>query len=187
MRVFHIALAADWAAAQQSGRYTVSTRGRSLAEEGFIHASRGDQWQRIRELVYADVTEPLVLLVIETDRLEVPVVDEAPDPTSDETFPHIYGALDPGAVVDALPLDPAGPGPDAPPATASFSRLFLQEITFRAALALGVMVIAGAAGLAAQLVYGDTVALVVALLALVAAVGGALLLSRRRDRMLDGG
>lgn len=187
MRIFHIALAADWAAAQEAGRYTVSTRGRSLAEEGFIHASRGDQWQRIRDLVYADVTEPLVLLVIETGRLDAPVVEEAPDGAAGETFPHIYGALDTDAVVDVLPLDPAGPDTEAPPATTSFSRLFLEEIAFRAALGLGVMVIAGAAGLTAQLVYGDTVALVVALLALVAAVVGALLLSRRRDRMLDGG
>ena len=45
-----------------AGGYTTSTRGRTLAEEGFIHAVRADQWQGVRERYYADVDEPLVLL-----------------------------------------------------------------------------------------------------------------------------
>ena len=40
MRIFHIATAADWAEAQRTGSYTTSTRGRSLEQEGFVHASR---------------------------------------------------------------------------------------------------------------------------------------------------
>lgn len=49
---------------------------------GFIPASRGDQWQRVREEHYADVEDPLLLLTIETDRLQVPVVgEEAPGGT----------------------------------------------------------------------------------------------------------
>ena len=46
-RIFHIATVADWDEARRQGRYTTSTRGRTLAEEGFIHASRGDQWQAV--------------------------------------------------------------------------------------------------------------------------------------------
>src|SRR5436190_20221908 len=91
--IFHLALASDWAAAQEAGAYTMSTRGRTLAEEGFIHASRGDQWTAVRERFYADVTEPLLLLQIDTDRLDVPVVVEPAVPGSTETFPHIYGPL----------------------------------------------------------------------------------------------
>jgi uncharacterized protein (DUF952 family) len=102
-RIYHIASAADWAEACRLGRYTTSTRGRTLAEEGFIHASRADQWERVRQRFYAGVTEPLVLLVIDTDRLDVPVVDEAV-PDADETFPHVYGPLDPAAVVQVVPL-----------------------------------------------------------------------------------
>ncbi len=102
-RIFHIAIAADWEEAQRRGHYSTSTRGRTLAEEGFIHASRADQWEAVRERYYADVTEPLVLLVIDSDRLDVPVVEEAV-PGSAETFPHVYGALDPAAVVQAVPL-----------------------------------------------------------------------------------
>ena len=69
VRIFHIALRSEWDAARRAGSYTTSTRGRTLAEEGFIHASRGDQWQQVYDAFYADVTEPLVLLVIDTDRL----------------------------------------------------------------------------------------------------------------------
>ena len=104
-RIFHIATLADWEAARRSGSYTTSTRGRTLTEEGFIHASHADQWPGVRELFYADVTEPLVLLEIDPDRLGVPVVEEVP-PGADRAFPHIYGALDVAAVVTATPLDP---------------------------------------------------------------------------------
>ena len=105
--IFHVATAADWEAAQASGSYTTSTRGRTLAEEGFLHASRADQWQGVLERYYADVGEPLVLLVVDADRLGVPVLEEAV-PGSDDTFPHVYGALDPAAVVRVLPLDAVG-------------------------------------------------------------------------------
>ena len=99
MRIFHIATAADWADAQRAGAYTTSTRGVTLEEEGFIHASRADQWEGVRAAYYADVTEPLVLLEIDTDLLEAPVVEELPAPSATETFPHVYGAIPPTAVV----------------------------------------------------------------------------------------
>jgi uncharacterized protein (DUF952 family) len=103
VRIFHIATAADWAQARRLGRYTTSTRGRTLAEEGFIHASRADQWESVRQRFYADVTQPLVLLEIDTDLLDVPVREEAV-PDSEETFPHVYGPLDVAAVVRVVPL-----------------------------------------------------------------------------------
>ena len=150
MRLFHIATSADWEAAQRSGRYTTSTYGVSLAEEGFIHASRGDQWQGVRERFYAEVTEPLVLLVIDSDLLDVPVVEEA-SPGTDETFPHLYGALDPAAVVQVLPIDQQA-DPQADQQTdqqtnhetvtsdsPSFSRLFFAEMFHNLMLAVLVM------------------------------------------------
>ena len=102
MRIFHIATAADWAAAQESGAYTTSTRGVSLADEGFIHASREDQWEGVRERYFADADDPLLLLAIETDLLGVPVVEE--EVPGGETFPHVYGAIPPVAVVLVTPL-----------------------------------------------------------------------------------
>lgn len=104
MRIFHVATLADWTGAQESGAYTTSTVGVTLEEEGFLHASRADQWEAVRARYYADVTEPLVLLEIDTDLLDVPVVEEPPAPGATETFPHIYGALHPAAVVAVTPL-----------------------------------------------------------------------------------
>ena len=104
MRIFHIATLTDWESAQQSGAYTTSTLGVTLEEEGYIHASRSDQWEGVRAAFYADVREPLVLLEIDTDLLDVPVVEEVPAPGVTETFPHVYGAIPPSAVVSVQPL-----------------------------------------------------------------------------------
>jgi uncharacterized protein (DUF952 family) len=54
---------------------------------------------------YRDADEPLVLLTIETDQLEVPWQE---DRVGDDTFPHIYGPLSPQAVVAVAPLDDRG-------------------------------------------------------------------------------
>jgi uncharacterized protein (DUF952 family) len=100
MQIHHIATAADWAQAQERGEYTTSTLGRTLAEEGYIHASRADQVDGVFAGFYADVTEPLVLLTIDTDLLGVPVVEESPAPGVEETFPHVYGAIPVAAVLE---------------------------------------------------------------------------------------
>lgn len=104
MRIFHLATLADWEAAQAAGAYTTSTRGVTLEQEGYIHASRADQWEGVRAAFYADVTEPVVLLEIDTDLLDVPVVEEPPAPGVAETFPHVYGAIRPDAVVGVTAL-----------------------------------------------------------------------------------
>ncbi len=102
--IFHLALASDWAAAQAAGEYAISTRGRTLAEEGFIHASRADQWPTIRDRFYADVTESLVLLEIDPARLTCPLVVEFVA-EADDSFPHLYGPLNLDAVLRATTLD----------------------------------------------------------------------------------
>lgn len=104
MRIFHIATLADWEAAEDSGAYTTSTLGVTLEQEGYIHASRADQWEGVRSAFYAGVTEPLVLLEIDTDLLDAPVVEEIPAPGMTETFPHVYGAIRPATVVAVRPL-----------------------------------------------------------------------------------
>jgi uncharacterized protein (DUF952 family) len=104
VRIFHIATVEDWERAQRTGAYTTSTRGVTLEEEGFLHASRADQWEAVRERYYTDAPEPLVLLEIDTDLLDVPWVEEPPGPDATETFPHVYGRLSPHAVVAVHPL-----------------------------------------------------------------------------------
>jgi uncharacterized protein (DUF952 family) len=136
VRIFHIATVADWEAARRTGTYTTSTYGVPLADEGFIHASRGDQWQGVRDRYYGQVTEPLLLLAIDPDRLSAPVVEESP-PGTEETFPHIYGPIDPDAVVQVIPL---GTGRDPRTAGAqSFGRLFAAEVFHNLLLAVLVM------------------------------------------------
>jgi uncharacterized protein (DUF952 family) len=104
-QIFHIATHADWEAARRDDAYTTSTRGRTLAEEGFIHAARAEQVQPVLDRYYADAGEPLVLLVIDPDRLGAEVRVE---PVGDDTYPHVYGPIEPAAVAEVHPLDAAG-------------------------------------------------------------------------------
>lgn len=105
--VHHLALASDWTAALAVGEYAVSTRGRTVAEEGFMHLSFPAQVQGVAERYYADVREPLVLLDVDTDlarsagRFVVEPANPA-DPASPR-FPHLYAALPTSAVVSARP------------------------------------------------------------------------------------
>ncbi|QGG96392.1 DUF952 domain-containing protein [Actinomarinicola tropica] len=101
--IYHIARRALWDEAVRTGRYEQSTVDRTLAEEGFIHASRAEQVQGVADRYYQDVAEELVLLVIDPDRLDVELRYEAP-PGRGESFPHLYGPLDPAAVVEVRPL-----------------------------------------------------------------------------------
>ena len=100
--IYHLALPADWAAAQATGLYTTSTRGVSLQEEGYIHASQDlAQTERVRGFAYADLDD-LLLLVIDEQRLAAEVRLESP-PGSDELFPHIYGPIPVDAVTEVRP------------------------------------------------------------------------------------
>jgi glutathione S-transferase len=101
--IFHIALPEDWAAAQAAGAYTVSTRGVSLDEQGFIHAGADlEQVEFVRSLAYNDV-EDLLLLVIDETKLDVPVKREEA-PGLGLVFPYIYGPLPVAAVVEVRRL-----------------------------------------------------------------------------------
>ena len=100
MQILHIATAADWEDAVVAGVYRVSTRGVTIDDEGFIHASTAQQVQATASRFYADAEGPLVVLVLDSARLEaggVPVLLE--DAGSGELFPHLYAEL-PVALVD---------------------------------------------------------------------------------------
>jgi len=106
--LFHLAERENWQQAQQSGEYRMSTRGVTLAEEGFIHCSLRHQLRGVAELYYADADD-LVVLVIDSARLTVPLRFEAPAPDAGE-FPHVYGPLPVAAVTDVIEVtrDEAG-------------------------------------------------------------------------------
>ena len=97
--LFHIAMPDDWDAAQTAGAYDVSTRGRTLADEGYIHCSFAEQLAPTASRFYGDVAK-VVVLRIDPDRLTSAVVVE--DLVgSGEQFPHVYGPINLDAVVGA--------------------------------------------------------------------------------------
>ena len=106
--LYHIALPADWESARESGTYTISSRGVTFADEGFIHCSRVHQVEATANRFYGDLSE-VVLLTIDEAALGAPVVDEDLYDTG-ETFPHVYGPIAVTAVVDAQPWTPAADG-----------------------------------------------------------------------------
>ncbi|MBW8712327.1 MAG: DUF952 domain-containing protein, partial [Mycobacterium sp.] len=55
--IYHIAEAADWEQAQRAGQYTTSTRGVSLAEQGFIHTSQPAQVALVANAFYRGVPD----------------------------------------------------------------------------------------------------------------------------------
>ncbi|HYO39672.1 MAG TPA: DUF952 domain-containing protein [Nocardioidaceae bacterium] len=103
MRVFHLTTGAEWTAAQRAGSYTVSTRGRTLAQEGYIHCAAEHQVEGVRERYFTGVAD-LVLLEVETDLLGSPWRTEQVD-GADQSFPHVYGPIDLDAVVAVRPLE----------------------------------------------------------------------------------
>jgi uncharacterized protein (DUF952 family) len=135
-RLYHMTPGAEWAAAQALGEYRLSTRGKTLAEEGFIHCSHAHQVVRVADAIYRG-TRGLVLLVIDPAAVRAEIREEAlgrVGPGSEggadrpagwgrgggeatdrlagagERFPHIYGPLNADAVVDVLPFEPAADG-----------------------------------------------------------------------------
>lgn len=173
MRIHHIATKADWEAARRSGAYATSTRGVSLEQEGFLHAARPEQVREVFTRYYADAGEPLVLLTIDTDRLDRLGVPWREDQVGATTYPHVYGALPPSAVVSVQPLGPRGTTP-------SFTSLFVAEMGWRVGLAVLAMVVSGVAGLSAEAVWGPRATLPGALAGLLVGVVLALLVARRR-------
>ncbi|MFJ5207882.1 DUF952 domain-containing protein [Streptomyces nigra] len=99
--ILHLTERSLWEAARERGAYEISTRGRTLQEEGFIHCSTRAQLPKVAAFLYGtyDGPDDLVVLVVDPERLDVPLRYEAAEPGGEE-FPHVYGPLPVGAVVD---------------------------------------------------------------------------------------
>ncbi|MBM9466751.1 DUF952 domain-containing protein [Nakamurella leprariae] len=113
--LYHCATEADWAQARRDGESRVSTRGRTLEQEGFLHCSFASQVPWVLESFYADVTEPMVLLAIDPAAVGARVAVEAPAgppgasgpsgaASAERGFPHLYGPLPVAAVVQVVTL-----------------------------------------------------------------------------------
>lgn len=101
--IFHVTSEPDWAQARRDGEYRLSARGVTLEEQGFIHCATAEQVERIANTVYADFDGWLVVLEIETDRLQTEVRFENLDGGT-EAFPHIFGPVPVQAVVRVTTL-----------------------------------------------------------------------------------
>ena len=95
--IFHLTTPDAWAAAQRAAQYTVSTLGRSLEDEGFIHCSTAAQWPGVRDRFFHGVVD-VVLLHVDEARLTAELRYEQV-PGLAEPFPHLYGPLNLDAVV----------------------------------------------------------------------------------------
>jgi uncharacterized protein (DUF952 family) len=104
--VFHVTRPATWEQAVADGAFTESTLDRSLEEEGFIHCCDAVQLDFVLNAFYAGVDEDLLLLTIDPELLESRLVREVGVPETGETFPHVYGPINPSAVVETQLLHP---------------------------------------------------------------------------------
>ncbi|MDQ2660782.1 MAG: DUF952 domain-containing protein [Actinomycetota bacterium] len=104
-KVFHVAIADDWEMSQGLGSYEASTRGHALADDGFIRASTAGQLQGVLDDHYADLELPLLVVVIDAERLAASGVSvEWP---SEGSGPHLLGPIPPGdasIVLDVRPV-----------------------------------------------------------------------------------
>lgn len=105
--IYHLAFRSDWEAGLAAGEY----RAPSLSEEEFIHAS-GDEEQmlRVATRLFAGRTD-LLALDVDTDQLaeDSPVIREPA--RSGEIYPHVYGPINPDAVVRVRTLVPDADNP----------------------------------------------------------------------------
>ncbi len=116
--LYHLALREDWQRAKAEGHYPHSSRGLSLRQAGFVHASHAHQVEPTLERFYGDLPAGAVLLLaIDPQRLERAGVEVRlePAPQSGELFPHLYPALPLQAVLWSEPIAAAAPSRGAVP------------------------------------------------------------------------
>lgn len=105
--IYHICLPAVWTQAKGS-----EYRSPSLESEGFIHCSTCDQLVEVANYLYRG-QQGLLLLVIDPSRVTSPIRYE--DAGNGELYPHIYGPLNPSAVVAVEPFELNADGTFVPP------------------------------------------------------------------------
>ncbi len=96
--IYNVTTGGDWEAA----RHKVFYEHPSLSAEGFIHCSQENQVAGVLDRYFTGQTN-LVKLVIDTDRLTSHFVFDW-SPSTQDTFPHIYGPINLDAVTDVVAL-----------------------------------------------------------------------------------
>ena len=96
--IYHVTTVNDWEVAKQKGYY----ENPSLSAEGFIHCSQDHQVAGVLERYFSGQTD-LIKLVIDTDKLTSKFVFDW-SPSTQDTFPHVYGPINTDAVIDLVAL-----------------------------------------------------------------------------------
>lgn len=94
--ILHLTTAVEWTNSQGLGEHHAP----SLLTEGFIHCSTFNQVLATAERHFASAAH-LLLLVLDTSLLKAPLKYEA---ARDELYPHVYGAINLGAVETTVEL-----------------------------------------------------------------------------------
>lgn len=94
---YHLAIVEEWTAQKDSGSYKPG----AFEADGFIHCTNGlDQLVTVANMFYENSPEPRTVLVLDMNKVESDMRYDDPD----ERFPHIYGPLNPSAVITELPV-----------------------------------------------------------------------------------
>ena len=100
--LLHLTTKQAWEDALKIGTYSLSTKGKTLGEVGFIHGSFADQVEEVAGFVFAGSTEELVVLHLNIDKLESHgIVVRIEEASNGKSYPHIYGAI-PCELVDRV-------------------------------------------------------------------------------------
>ncbi|KAA0943101.1 MULTISPECIES: DUF952 domain-containing protein [Streptomyces] len=110
--IYHAVPLADWAARPEAPYAPAS-----LAEDGFVHCSPDEATTlAVADAFYRDAPRPLLVLLLDEERLTARLEYEAADPVpppgvaGDVLFPHLFGPIDRDAVERVLEVrwDAAG-------------------------------------------------------------------------------
>ena len=98
----HLTTKRAWEDALKVGTYSLSTKGKTLEEVGFIHGSFANQVEEVAGFVFAGSTEELVVLHLNIDKLEShDIVVRVEAASNGKSYPHIYAAI-PCELVDRV-------------------------------------------------------------------------------------
>jgi len=90
----HLTTKQAWEDALKVGTYSLSTKGKTLEEVGFIHGSFADQVEEVAGFVFTGSTEELVVLHLNIDKLASNGIEVRVEEASNgKSYPHIYGAI----------------------------------------------------------------------------------------------
>jgi uncharacterized protein (DUF952 family) len=92
MLIYHVVLPETWENFKNENNY----RAESLETEGFIHCSFDHQLETVLQRYYRNA-KMVFILTIDTEELTSKMIEEPS--TNNEIYPHVYGAINRGAVV----------------------------------------------------------------------------------------